>query len=421
MTCTTINDISRAALTAPRKASVSSADSGAAAPAETFSRQQPEVVIQSTVSYIKPMELTPLASKLPRPVDRIDSVAEVLTVKDAWDLGITGKGIGVAVIDTGVYPHPDLGDRLIAFKDYCNGRDGVENAYDDNGHGSHCAGLVAGDGSKADGKYKGPAFEANIIGVKVLDGQGGGSLANVIKGVQWCIENKEKYGIKVISMSLGAGSNLKEKDDVVVLAVQKALDAGLIPVIAAGNSGPGRETVGTPGIGADLLTVGAYDDKNTATHDDDTMAFFSSRGPTTRDKNIKPDIAAPGVNMVSHRSPGSEIDHANVGKLGDYYVLLSGTSMATPVTAGVAALVCQANPNLSAREVMKLLKDTAEPRPDMLPILQGAGLVDPGKAVAQALALKKQAEEAAAAGAQAPAAPAQQAPAQAPKQEKTAA
>lgn len=411
MTCTSINDISRAALTAPRKASVSSAESGAPAPTESF---QPEIVTQSTVSFIKPMELTPLAAKLPRPVDRIDSVAEVLTVKDAWNLGITGKGIGVAVIDTGVYPHPDLGDRLVAFKDYCNQRDGVENAYDDNGHGSHCAGLVAGDGSKADGKYKGPAYEANIIGVKVLDGQGGGSLANVIKGVQWAIENKDRYNIKVISMSLGAGSNLKEKDDVVVLAVKAALDAGIVPVIAAGNSGPGRETVGTPGISTDALTVGAYDDKNTATHDDDTMAFFSSRGPTTRDKNVKPDIAAPGVNMVSFRSPGSEIDYANVGKLGDYYVLLSGTSMATPVTAGVAALVCQANPNLSARDVIKLLKDTAEPRPDTMPILQGSGLVDPGKAVRQALELKKQAEEAAAA--QAAQQPATAAPAEAQQQ-----
>ncbi|GMU51697.1 MAG: hypothetical protein AMXMBFR33_08430 [Candidatus Xenobia bacterium] len=393
MTCTSINDISRVAFTAPKRADSARAEEQ---PQESFTRSAPEIVTQSTVSYVTPMELTPLASKLPRPVDRIDAVKEVLTVQDAWDLGFTGKGIGVAVVDTGVYPHPDLGDRLVAFKDYCNGRDGVENAYDDNGHGSHCAGLVAGDGTKANGKFKGPAFEANIIGVKVLDGQGGGSLANVIKGVQWAIENKDRYNIKVISLSLGAGSNLKEKDDVVVLAVKAALDAGIVPVVAAGNSGPARETIGTPAVGAEVLTVGAYDDKNTATHDDDTMAFFSSRGPTTRDKNIKPDIAAPGVNMVSHRSPGSEIDHANVAKLGDYYVLLSGTSMATPVTAGVAALVVQANPNLSAREVIQVLKDTAEPRPDMMPILQGKGLVDPGAAVRKALEMKKQAEEAAA-------------------------
>ncbi|MEW6282811.1 MAG: S8 family peptidase [Candidatus Eremiobacterota bacterium] len=408
MTVQTINDFSR---TAPVAASGRKSEAVEAQPGESFQPSQPEVVIQSApITYITPMELTPLASKLPKPVDRIDSIKEVLSVQDAWDLGITGRGIGVAVVDTGVVPHPDLGDRLVAFKDYVKNKDGVENAYDDNGHGSHCAGLVAGDGTKANGRYKGPAFEANIIGVKVLDGQGGGSLANVVKGVQWAIANKDRYNIKVISLSLGAGSNLKEKDDIVVLAVKAALDAGIVPVVAAGNSGPGRETIGTPAVGKEVLTVGAYDDKNTPTHDDDTMAFFSSRGPTTRDKNVKPDIAAPGVNMVSFRSPGSEIDHANVSKLGDYYVLLSGTSMATPVTAGVAALVCQANPDLSPREVIQLMKETAEQRPDMLPILQGAGLVDPGKAVKKALELKKQADAAKAA---APAAPPVAAPAQA--------
>ncbi len=360
------------------------------------SLHRPEVFVQNfgSISYVKPMELTSLSYRLPRPVDRIDSIKEVLTVQDAWDRGITGKGIGVAVIDTGVYPHPDLGDRLVAFKDFVNGRDGVENAYDDNGHGSHCAGLVAGDGSKAGGRFKGPAFEANIIGVKVLDGNGGGQMSNVVKGIQWAIEHKDEYNIKVISLSLGAGSNLKAKDDVVALAVKAALDADIVPVVAAGNSGPGKYTIGTPAISPAALTVGAYDDKNTPEHGDDTMAFFSSRGPTTRDGNVKPDVAAPGVNMVSLRSPGSMIDHANVSKLGDYYVLLSGTSMATPVTAGVAALVRQANPDLSAREVIKIIEDTAEPLKDTKPILQGHGLVDPGKAVARALELKEKAAKA---------------------------
>lgn len=355
---------------------------------------QPEVQaagFAGGISYIAPMELTNAAGKLPRPVERIDSIKEVLTIQDVWDMGITGKGIGVAVLDTGVYDHPDLKGRIVAFKDFCNDRTAP---YDDNGHGSHVSGLIAGDGTKAGGKFKGTAPEANIIGVKVLDGAGGGSMADVIKGVQWCIENKDKYNIKVINMSLGAGANQKEKDDLVALAVNKALDAGIVPVIAAGNSGPGKLTIGTPAIAREVLTVGAYDDKNTATHGDDTMAFFSSRGPTTRDQIVKPDIAAPGVNMVSHRSPGSSIDRANVMHLGDYYVLLSGTSMATPVTAGVVADVIQANPNLSPREVIQVLKDTAEPMADTQSILQGHGLVDPAKAVRKALELAKQAEAA---------------------------
>ncbi len=335
-----------------------------------------------SVSYVPPMELTTAGNRMPRPAQRIDSIREVLTIEDVWAMGITGKGIGVAVIDTGVYPHPDLGGRLVAFKDYCNGQ---ATPYDDNGHGSHVAGLIAGNGSKAEGQFKGTAPEADIIGVKVLDGAGGGSMANVIKGVQWCIENKDKYNIRVINMSLGAGANQKEKDDLVALAVNKALEAGIVPVIAAGNSGPGRQTIGTPAIAKDVLTVGAYDDKNTPQHDDDTMAYFSSRGPTTRDKNIKPDVSAPGVNMVSFRSPGSQIDRANVMHLGDYYVLLSGTSMATPVTAGVVADVIQANPDLTPQQVIQILKDTAEPMKDTKDILGGRGLVDPAKAVRRAL------------------------------------
>lgn len=354
-------------------------------PKDTF-----EASIQSYGASIHtPIELTSLAYALPRPAERIDAIKEVLTVEDCWNLGITGKDVTVAVIDTGVAHHPDLGDRLIEFKDFCGGKDGVENAYDDNGHGSHCAGLVAGDGTEAGGKFKGPAYQANIVGVKVLGGSGGGSLSNIARGIRWCIENKDRLGIKVLSMSLGANANLHEKDDVIAQAVNDALAAGLLPVIAAGNSGPGIKTIGTPAITKNALTVGAYDDKNTKSHDDDTMAFFSSRGPTTRDGLVKPDIAAPGVNMVSLMSPDSEIADADVAKLPPYYCLLSGTSMATPAVAGCAALVMQANPDLTPAQVKQVLIETSEGMKDTPGILGGAGLVDPGKAVKKALEMKR--------------------------------
>ena len=359
-------------------------------PKDTFVAARPEAMIQSwDASIHTPVELTPLAYALPRPADRIDSIKEVLTVQDCWNMGITGKGVTVAVIDTGIVPHPDLGDRLIEFKDFCGGKDGVENAYDDNGHGSHCAGLIAGNGSKAGGKFKGPAYEANVVGVKVLGGAGGGSLSNIARGIRWCIENKDRLGIKVLSMSLGANANLHEKHDVIAQAVNDAIAAGLMPVIAAGNSGPGIKTIGTPAITKDALTVGAYDDKNTATHDDDTMAFFSSRGPTTRDGLVKPDIAAPGVNMVSLLSPGSELSEADIAKMPPYYCLLSGTSMATPTTAGCVALVLQANPDLSPAQVKQIMVETAEGMKDTPGILGGAGLVDPAAAVRKALEMKR--------------------------------
>ena len=356
------------------------------------SQQAPEVFTSSYgVSINTPIELTADGYKLPKPNNRIDSVQEVLSVKECWDKGYTGKGVGVAVLDTGIYPHPDIKDRLVEFVDFCNGRNGVENAYDDNGHGTHCAGLVGGDGKEANGRFKGAAPECNLIGVKVLDGAGGGQMSNVVKGIQWCIENKDRLNIKVMSLSLGAGSNLKEQHDIVAKAINAAIEAGITPVIAAGNSGPGKHTIGTPGIAKDALTVGAYDDKNTPTHDDDTMAFFSSRGPTTRDKHVKPDIAAPGVNMVSALSPESEIAFANVARLGKHYILLSGTSMATPVVAGCAALLHEADPELGPREAIQTLKETAEKMPDSPGILAGHGLVDPARAIDKVLADDKKA------------------------------
>lgn len=364
-------------------------------PKDTFTKSQPEAVIQAwgRASIHTPIELTPLSYALPNPANRIDSIKEVLTVEDCWKQGITGKSVTVCVIDTGIAPHPDLGDRLIEFKDFCNGRDGVENAYDDNGHGSHCAGLVGGNGTKAGGKFKGAAPEVKLVGVKVLEGSGGGSLSNIEKGIRWAIANKDRLGIRVLSMSLGATANLHEKDDVIAKAVNDAIAAGLVPVIAAGNSGPGIQTIGTPAITKDAITVGAYDDKNTPTHDDDTMAFFSSRGPTTRDRLVKPDVAAPGVNMVSLLAPNSELQDADVTKMPPYYVLLSGTSMATPTTAGCVALVLDANPDLTPAQVKEIMVKTAEPMKDTPGILGGAGLVDPAKAVKMALEMKKQAEE----------------------------
>ena len=362
-------------------------------PKDTFAAQ-PEAVIQSWQASIHtPVELTPLAYALPRPADRIDSVKEVLSVQEVWNMGITGKGVTVAVIDTGIAPHPDLGERFIEFKDFCGAKDGIENAYDDNGHGSHCAGLIAGDGTKAGGKFKGPAYEANIVGVKVLGGTGGGSLSNIERGIRWCIANKDRLGIKILSMSLGANANLHEKHDVIAQAVNEAIAAGLLPVIAAGNSGPGIKTIGTPAITKDALTVGAYDDKNTPGHQDDTMAFFSSRGPTTRDGLVKPDIAAPGVNMVSLLAPNSELQDADVTKMPPYYVLLSGTSMATPVTAGCAALVMQANPDLTPAQVKQVLIETSEGMKDTPGILGGAGLVDPAAAVRKALEMKRASDQ----------------------------
>ena len=356
-----------------------------------------EIVVQSSIltsgaqfSIPETMaEVGTYGRKIPDGRNRIDSIHDVLHMDKVHDMGITGKGVTVAVIDTGIFPHEDIKSRIIGWKDMVNGR---PEPYDDNGHGTHCAGLVGGDGHMAGGRFQGAAPDVNLVGVKVLSGEGGGAMSDVIRGIEWAIENKDRYNIRVLSMSLGAPALQKEKYDLVAKAVAKAYDAGILPVVAAGNSGPFLETIGSPAISSKAFTVGAYDDKNTADLGDDTMAFFSSRGPTTADRSIKPDIASPGVNMVSTLSYDSMIDHENIPRYGDDYILLSGTSMATPVMAGVAADILQANPDLTPQQVIDLVKSTALPVADQSKLAQGAGLVNPVAAVEKALAMRQQAE-----------------------------
>lgn len=343
----------------------------------------------SEMHLITPIELRhPYPKKqVPDGSKRIDAVKDVLHMDQVHAMGITGKGVTVAVIDTGIYPHEDYQARLIGWKDMVNDR---PQPYDDNGHGTHCAGLVAGDGHMAGGKFQGSAPEANLVGIKVLSGEGGGAMSDVVRGIEWAIENKERYNIRVLSMSLGAPSFQKARFDLVSQAVDKAYDAGILPVIAAGNSGPTLETIGTPGISDKALTIGAYDDKNTANLSDDTVAFFSSRGPTTRDRTLKPDMVSPGVNLVSTLSPRSGIDRENIPRYGDHYILLSGTSMATPVAAGIVACMLQANPLLTPAQTVDILKATALEVADTSPIVQGAGLINPVEAVKTAMAMKAQ-------------------------------
>lgn len=292
---------------------------------------------------------------------RMDVAPISLGVDKLWDAGITGKGTTICVIDTGIAQHPDLKDRIVGFKDFVNGK---TEAYDDQGHGTHCAGIAAGDGGET-GKYKGTAPEANIVGVKVLDRNGSGNFSDVIKGIQWAIENKEKFGIDVISMSLGGPVTQPSAKDPVSLAAEKATEAGIITVVAAGNEGPNPKTIGTPGNAENVITIGAMDDRGTETRDDDKLAYFSSVGPTKYDERIKPDILAPGVNITA------------ASHTGNGYVSMSGTSMATPFAAGVMALAAQAKPGIDPTDLKEAAKGTAVPLPqdNLTENQQGKGAV----------------------------------------------
>ncbi|UJL45644.1 S8 family peptidase [Virgibacillus sp. NKC19-16] len=294
--------------------------------------------------------------------------------------GLTGTDINIAVLDTGVHPHQDLTEstnRIIAFKDFINDR---QDPYDDNGHGTHCAGDAAGNGFLSDGKYRGPAPEAGVIGVKVLNRMGSGSLSTIVSGIQWCIDNKEEHQIDVISLSLGAAADESDCNDPLVQAVEAAWESGIVVCVAAGNSGPDQRTIGTPGISSRVITVGAIDDQNTDDRSDEEIAPFSSRGPACGEES-KPDILAPGVNIISLRAPRSFLDKTNKSsRVESNYFSLSGTSMATPICAGIAALVLQANPEYTPDQVKQELLQSATDR-GLPPYAQGAGYVDAKEAV----------------------------------------
>lgn len=297
---------------------------------------------------------------------QMDAAGPTLGAPELWKRGIDGKGVTVAVIDTGVGPHPDLQGRIVGFQDFVNGR---TDPYDDQGHGSHVSGTVGGDGAASFGKLKGVAPEASIVGVKVLDAGGSGTFADVIAGIQWCVENKDRYGIKVLNLSLGAYVEETWKDDPVVQAVQAAERAGILPVIAAGNSGPFSGTVGTPGNAPAALTLGALDDRGTPWHWDDGIPFFSSRGPTPVDNLAKPDVVAPGAGITA--------------AVGEGYKRMSGTSMASPMAAGVAALLMQAHPEATPAQVKQALMETADPLRGFSKKGQGEGAIDAPAALAR--------------------------------------
>lgn len=273
---------------------------------------------------------------------------------------LTGKGINIAILDTGIYPSYDLQGRIISFADFINNR---TSPYDDNGHGTHCAGCAAGNGRASSGLYQAPAFEANLIGVKVLDREGGGTLETVMKGIEFCINYNTTYPsnkIHVMSLSLGALPQVycQENQDPLVQSVETAWQNGIVVVCAAGNEGPDCRTISTPGISNLVITVGAADDKNTFGITDDVIANFSSRGPTVYGV-VKPDILAPGVSIVSLRSPNSYLDSLYPSnRVGNVYFILSGTSMATPIVAGIAAQLLQYNPSYTPNQVKSLIKNS---------------------------------------------------------------
>jgi serine protease AprX len=329
------------------------------------------VRVDSKLRFPDPQSLIPLPDTK-GPKDETDAknvYIETLGIQKLWDKGYTGKGVGVCVIDSGIESHDDFGGRVTGWKDMSG--DKKESNYDPFGHGTHVSGIIGGSGAASEGKIKGVAPDCNLIGVRIT------CVSEAIKAIQWAIENKEKEGIDILNMSLGDYAIKSYKDDPWAQASEKAIDAGLIVVVAAGNEGPGEKSVSTPGIDPRVITVGAYDDRKTPGTGDDTIYENSSRGPTTMDNITKPDLLGPGVKMYSTLSPGSTLDIADMPHIGARYIEMTGTSMATPVIAGVCAILKSADRTLTHDRVKTLLKETAVKMPELDDNAQGAGRVDP--------------------------------------------
>lgn len=264
----------------------------------------------------------------------LDVSVPLIMAPDVWKQGITGKGVLVGIVDTGIdSAHPDFAGRVKAFKDFTG-----EGELDNNGHGTHVAGIIGGNGASSGNKYRGVAYECDYVIAKALRGNGGGVMSDVIAGIEFCLDN----GAKIVNLSLGGGA-VNDGTDAISVACDNAVDAGVVMCVAAGNSGPGAKTVGSPGCARKVITIGATDKQ-------DGIANYSSHGPTA-DGRAKPDVCFPGSSITSTRAKNTSMGIP----LNDFYTTASGTSMATPHASGTCALLLQKAPTLKPADIKAAL------------------------------------------------------------------
>ena len=290
--------------------------------------------------------------------------------------GIDGSGVTVATIDTGIAPHPDFGNRVLARVDFTPGGAGDDGF----GHGTHLAGVIAGDGSASLGKWRGVAPGANLVSLKVAGENGATDVSVVIAAIQWVVTHKDAYGIRVLNLAFGTDAVQPYALDPLDAAVERAWAAGITVVVSAGNRGPGAGTISKPGDDPYVITVGAADLHQTGDRSDDEVAPFSSRGPTP-DGFEKPDLVGPGTTIVATRDAGGTIDQLHPDAVvDDSYFKGTGTSQAGAIVSGVVALMVDANPSLTPRRVKGILMGTTF-RTAAYRQGGGEGLVDAAAAV----------------------------------------
>jgi len=268
---------------------------------------------------------------------------QVVDADKAWS-DATGRGVTVALMDTGVAEHPDLEGSVIVRKDFVN--DGAT-LLDPSGHGTFVAGLIAAHGET----FRGVAPDAKLVSLRVLDQKGNGSMHAVLAAFDWLLQNRTSMHIKVLNLSFGAPQRSSYHRELLAGVVESAWFAGITVVAAAGNYGPTAGTITMPGADPFVITVGSFADQGTTALNDDRESVFSSRGPT-RDGFAKPDVLAPGEHIVSLRVPGTAMDRdgKSVFPSGPY-AQLTGTSASTAIATGAAADVLEAHRSYSATQV----------------------------------------------------------------------
>ena len=333
----------------------------------------PIISAMPSVKYVSPV----------RPVNKMLDVTDATVgATMAWKYGWNGTGVGVAVIDSGITASPEFGSRVVYSESFVSGLD----ASDQYGHGTHVAGIIGANGVDSTGDdftrtFKGIAPNVNLIDLRVLDANGSGQESNVIAAIQRAIQLKDTYNIRVINLSLGRPVYESYTLDPLCQAVEAAYKAGIVVVAAAGNGGRdntfgenGYGTILSPGNDPFIITVGAMNAKGTTYRWDDVIASYSSKGPTLVDHIVKPDLVAPGNAIVSVMAspsatlptlypqtlvPNNYYESGAVSGNSTKYLRLSGTSMATPVVAGTAALLIQQNPSITPDQVKARLMKTA--------------------------------------------------------------
>lgn len=263
----------------------------------------------------------------------------------------TGKNVTAAVLDTGIAWHPDFDSRILAFSDFVNGRVGI---YDDDSHGTHVSGILAGSGNLSNGKYRGIAPECRLVVGKVLNSNGDGTIEHMVRGIEWVLQKRRLWDIRILNISVGLGLELQgEQKDMLLSYVEQAWEQGIVVVVAAGNSGPMPGTLSPIGSIRKVLTVGCneggyFGNRNSL------CEYYSGReaeGAQIR----KPDIVAPGTDIVSCNNRARRTLHG----WRNAYAAKSGTSMSTPIVSGAAALFLQKYPESGNGEVKRRITYSA--------------------------------------------------------------